>query len=101
MKLMVVDVTGSGRPPGMIYLEGRMTAAELKEKALRAIGVVDFLNMHRVEVRDGNGKVTTKITSDCIIFVNISLDASSKNPSDPLGILRDLGGFGNIFGDKR
>ena len=97
---MVVDITGNGRPPSTIYLEGKITATELKAKALSAIGLIDILDTYRIEVKDGNGKATIKITKDCIIFVSISpaLDAFSENPDDPFGILNK---FENMFGGKK
>ncbi len=94
---MVVDATGNGCPPGTVFLEGKLTAFELKEKALRALELYDFLDRYRVEVRDKNGEATKNITSDCIVFVSISPETPFYESSDFPEILRK---FENIFGDK-
>ncbi|MEK7629812.1 MAG: hypothetical protein AAB432_00305 [Patescibacteria group bacterium] len=61
MKIPVIDVTGRGLPPTSVYLEGKLSGKELR--------LEDFLGVCRCEVKNSNGKLTTKITSDCIIFV--------------------------------
>ena len=69
MKIPVIDVTGRGLPPTSVYLEGKLSGKELRLEALEALRLEDFLGVCRCEVKNSNGKLTTKITSDCIIFV--------------------------------
>lgn len=94
MKITVIDLTGKGLPPADVYLEGKLSREELRAKAFKALGLGDFLGVYRIEVKNGAGEFTTKITSDCTIFV-----VSGGKPAGPYDDIFSGGGiFGDIFG---
>lgn len=68
-RIMVVDVTGNGEPPGLMHIEGVLSYNELKNKALRAIRLVDVLGNYYLEVKNEHGIPTNRLTSLCTIFV--------------------------------
>jgi hypothetical protein len=90
VQITVIDRTGNGQPPGTILLEGKFGMRELREKALQAVGLRDFVGTYKIEVLDEKNEPTKRITSTCIIFVSGNGEAG--------GLFADLfGKFGDMF----
>jgi len=99
IRVAVIDMTGSGRPPVRITLEaGRCSSKDLRQTSLRALGFADS-GAFRIEPRTSAGIATRRIESGCSIFI---FREELSFLDSLLGDLNDLDCiFRDIFNQRR
>ncbi|MBU4332210.1 hypothetical protein KKD19_00325 [Patescibacteria group bacterium] len=90
-EVSVVNTIGKGKAWASICIEGNLSKANLKKRAMESVGLSPELLSHLcdIEVRDVNKYLTRRIASDCTIFIVSSSKPSEGNPFDDL--------FGDFF----
>jgi len=69
IKILVFDMTNNDKFPVSISLEGKFSKEGLVKISMQALGLVYAKDICYVEVRDGKGNLTKKISSECQIFL--------------------------------
>jgi hypothetical protein len=103
VRVFVVDRTGSGRPPTVLFLEeGKINPTALRQRCAEVLSLTDSVRL-MVEVLDSGNRNTKRICAGCTLFLSRKEDDQFQELLDGIGELGDdiLQGIERIFGKKK